>query len=294
MHQTPLIGAEELIDALGRADAPLVIDVTVGFPPARFDGDYRPESGAAAWRAAHIPGSRHVDLLTAFSDTARNLHFSRPDASRFADELAALGMSAGIDVVVYDQGSMTWAARVWWLLRSVGVAARVLDGGLARWTRLGLPREFGDAVPPNGTTPERGLSYLPLWVDRAEVSAIVAGQAPGTLVCALAPAQFAGTDRTRYSRRGHIPDSRNLPAKALLGEDGLVRNRAELRGLAADALAGAEPPLVLYCGGGVSACLTALGLVLAGYDDVQVYDGSLEEWSADPGLPMSTTADGDA
>ncbi|MGW0041145.1 sulfurtransferase [Rhodococcus sp. NPDC003348] len=293
VHNPPLIGVDELSDAIGRGDTPVVLDVTVLLAPPRFDGDYRPESGGALWRDAHVPGSRHVDLLSAFSDTANTLHFSRPPVRQLADELAALGISAGIDVVVYDQGSMTWASRVWWLLRSVGVEARVLDGGLARWTELGLPVETGDAAPSTAVATDPGLHYRPLWVDRADVSAIVEGDAPGTLVCALAPAQFSGAEQTRYSRRGHLPGSRNLSAKSLLDDDGLVRGVDEVRALAEDALAGAERPVVLYCGGGVSACLTALGLVLAGHDDLQVYDGSIEEWSADPALPMVTTAGGD-
>lgn len=42
----------------------------------------------------------------------------------------------------------------------------------------------------------------------------------------------------------------------------------------------------LYCGGGISASANALALASVGVRDVRVYDGSLEEWSADPGLPL--------
>jgi thiosulfate/3-mercaptopyruvate sulfurtransferase len=42
----------------------------------------------------------------------------------------------------------------------------------------------------------------------------------------------------------------------------------------------------VYCGGGISATLLALGLVRAGRDDVKIYDGSLEEWTADPARPV--------
>jgi thiosulfate/3-mercaptopyruvate sulfurtransferase len=44
--------------------------------------------------------------------------------------------------------------------------------------------------------------------------------------------------------------------------------------------------IVLYCGGAISASLLAFGLVQAGREDFRVYDGSLEEWSADLALPM--------
>jgi len=288
-----LIQAEELARLLGR-ESLVVLDVSVDLAKARFDGDYRPESGAAPWRAAHVPGSRHVDLLTSFSESATGLHFSRPPIDRLAEELAALGITAESDIVVYDRGSMTWASRFWWLLRSVGVDARVLDGGLARWEALGLPVDAGDDMPapPAG---DRSLvrDYRPMWVDRDEVLAISEGRAPGTLVCALAPEQFSGAEQTRYSRRGHIPGSRNLSAKSLLDDHGRLREVVEVGALADDALAGTANPVVLYCGGGVSACLTALGLVLAGHTHISVYDGSLEEWAADPSLPLVTLPGGE-
>ncbi|PTR32128.1 thiosulfate/3-mercaptopyruvate sulfurtransferase [Rhodococcus sp. OK519] len=290
----PLIQAEELAPRIGAEGAPLVFDVTVQLAPARFDGDYRPESGAAAWREAHVPGSRHIDLLSALSDTDKRLHFSRPPVSRLVDDLAELGISRDTDVVLYDHGSMTWASRVWWLLRSIGFHARVLDGGLARWCTLDLPVESGASDPARPVAAADAVSgYRPLWADRDDIVAIVDGRAPGTLVCALAPAQFSGAEKTRYSRRGHIPGSRNLSAKSLLDDTGRVRDLDEVRALASTALPGSGVPVVVYCGGGISACLSALGLVLAGYDDIKIYDGSLEEWTADPALPLVTLPGGE-
>jgi thiosulfate/3-mercaptopyruvate sulfurtransferase len=49
-------------------------------------------------------------------------------------------------------------------------------------------------------------------------------------------------------------------------------------------------PLVLYCGGGISAAAVALALTLVGRDNILLYDGSLQEWAADSNLPMTTGA----
>ncbi len=182
---------------------------------------------------------------------------------------------------------------MWWLLRSIGFHARVLDGGLARWRTLDLPVAVGDDVRSPGGGAARRDGIPAAWADRHDAVAIVEGSAPGTLVCALAPAQFSGAEQTRYSRRGHIPGSRNLSAKSLLDETGRLRPVEELRSLASAALAGADDPVVLYCGGGISACLSALGLVLAGHHDIRIYDGSLEEWTADPALPLVTLPGGE-
>jgi len=283
-HEPVLISAEALSRDPGSY---AILDATVSFPKPRFDGDYRPESGYAAWRDAHLPGSVHADLLGRFSADHPVLHFSRPSAEQLAEALADLGVSPEAEIVVYDDGAMTWASRLWWMLRNVGVPARVLDGGLARWTELGLPADSGDAAPRPPAAVRSGLTDHGLWRDRDDVLAVVSGDAPGTLVCALDPEQFAGVATTRYARRGHITGSRNLSAKSLV-DDGLLRPALHVTDLAETALSGASGPVILYCGGGVSACLVALALIRSGYDDLAVYDGSLEEWTADPALPMVT------
>lgn len=284
---SPLIGAVALEALLAEADV-VVLDASVHFPPARFDGDYRPESGYAGWAEGHIPGSRHVDLMTTFSAHDASLHFTRPSADQLSDDLAALGIEPGAQIVIYDQGSMTWASRFWWVLRNAGIDARVLDGGLAEWTRIGLPVVSGGEAVPVRADASWNVVDLGLWVDQDLVVAVSAGSHPGTLVCALSPEQYAGTEKTRYSRRGHIPASVNLSAKSLLDDEGRMLPIAEVSASAGSVLRGHSEPVVIYCGGGVSACLTGLGLVMSGYGDIKIYDGSLEEWTADPALRMVT------
>ena len=46
--------------------------------------------------------------------------------------------------------------------------------------------------------------------------------------------------------------------------------------------------MITYCGGGIAATSDAFVLTLLGHHDVAVYDGSLNEWAADPANPMVT------
>jgi thiosulfate/3-mercaptopyruvate sulfurtransferase len=287
-----LISPAELASALDEEQL-VVIDVSVAMAAPSYDGDYRAESGAGQWRRQRIPGSVHVDLLTEFVDARAPYHFGRPAPGAVREGLTRLGVGAGTRIVLYDDGTMQWAARAWWMLRDAGVEARVLDGGLAKWLADGEAVEHGE---PAGR-PRRGGAGRPLpepagdrglWADKQEVREISLGLRPGTLVCALSAGHFAGTEPTRYTRRGHIPGSVNLPSKDLAGADRALLPAGRLSELAAAALAGARSPLVIYCGGGISAALTALALTLDGRRDVKVYDGSLEEWTADLSLPVAT------
>lgn len=278
---SPILSAHDLAAMLG--DPSLVLlDASVSLETPRFDGDYRVASGYDGWERSHLPGSRHADLLTSFSDTSAPIHHTHPSPDVLAADLARFGISPKSKIVLYDAGSTMWAARLWWVLRNAGIDARVLDGGLPRWRALGLPVTSGHGAAPVPVEGEVGmLADLGLWADKYDVDAISRGDAPGTLVCALSPEHFAGTVPTRYSRRGHIPGSVNLSARSFLDDDGLL----------APAAADVTAPTVIYCGGGISACLTALALTAAGHSAIQVYDGSIEEWSADPALPLVTESD---
>ena len=51
----------------------------------------------------------------------------------------------GSRIVVYDSAGIFSAARVWWTFRVMGVEdVTVLNGGLSKWKREGLPLESGE------------------------------------------------------------------------------------------------------------------------------------------------------
>ncbi|MFI5429567.1 sulfurtransferase [Aeromicrobium sp. UC242_57] len=158
----------------------------------------------------------------------------------------------------------------------------MLDGGLPAWQDASpqVPdRTERDAVPTWEPVVRSGF-----WASHDDVLDIVEGRTVATLVCGLGRDAFTGAAPTRYSRRGHIPGSVNVPARDHIGADGRLRAAAELGAPYAEL---DQRPLVLYCGGGISATLNAFALAEAGVHDVLVYDGSLEEWSADPALPLT-------
>lgn len=259
----------------------IVVDASVRLASARHDGDHRAESGAETWQGLHVPGSIHLDLDGELADPDSPLHFAHPAPSALVEALAARGIGPATTVIAYDQGDFMWATRLWWVLSWIGIDVRVLDGGLPAWqaASLDLPAR-AERTPVPAWEPTVGPQF---WADRADVLDIVEGRSDGTLVCGLGHDAFTGVAPTRYSRRGHIPGSVNVPARDHVGTDGRLRNLTELAAPYADL---DRRPLVLYCGGGISATLNAFALAEAGVHDVAVYDGSLEEWSADPSLPL--------
>ncbi|MER5708443.1 rhodanese-like domain-containing protein [Streptomyces sp. NPDC002122] len=271
-----------------RLDDPglVILDATALLPSPRHDGDYRSGSGHPQWAERHIPGSRHADLTGDLSDHSAPHHFAVPPPDELAAALRRLGVRDGSAVVAYDSAGGIWAARLWWMLRAVSVPAAVLDGGRQAWEAAGHPVATGEAKPLRDPGPLTLVPRPGLWAGLDEVDAISRGDRPGALVCALPPSGFDGTAPTRYARRGHIPGSRSLPGRGLLDDFGRFLPRAELATRVGAVLTADESPVVVYCGGGISAAGTALALTLLGREDIALYDGSLEEWSQDPARPI--------
>jgi thiosulfate/3-mercaptopyruvate sulfurtransferase len=284
---TEFVSARALAEALDGENPPAVLDASLELHTAEFDGDYRKDSGCARWLAGHIPGSQHVDLATQFADVEAKYHFAHAEPQAIADELARLGIAEGRPVVVYDSTGLMFAARLWYLLRWIGVDVTVLDGGLRAWKDAGLPIAVGEEPPPAPVASWTAEKARRAWISKQELL-----EGDRTLVCSLPAAQFAGTAPSRYSRRGHIPGSVNVSSRDHFSAEGKIKSRVELI-LAYDA-AGVDvtdptDEVLLYCGGGISAAAAALALAEIGVTAVRVYDGSLEEWSADPSLPLETS-----
>ena len=285
MH--PLIDTLALADRLRAGDTPRrlrLFDVTQHLRPAA-DGRLGVYSARSDHAAAHIPGATYIDLQQELSDTGSPLRFTLPPVPQLESAFSAAGLSPGDDCVLYSSTSPMWATRVWWMLKSLGFAARVLDGGLPKWLAEGRPVTSLPARYPPGDFRARPAPGL--WADRHEVLRAVGDGSVCTLN-ALTAAMHASTVAMGYARPGHISGSVNVPYPALLADDGCFRPLPELHAAFEAVGALAAPTVICYCGGGIAATMDALALELLGHERVSVYDGSLSEWALDPALPMDT------
>ncbi|WP_397419563.1 sulfurtransferase [Phenylobacterium sp.] len=264
-----------------------VFDATVHLRPAK-PGPYVVESGRADYEAGHIPGAAFLDLARDLSDAASALGFTRLKGQALADALGAAGIGPGHKVVCYSTSTPMWATRLWWMLRSAGLAdVAVLDGGFARWTAEGRPVETESRRYPavKAVITERPDA----WADKHDVLAAIDDGGVCT-INALSAGVHSGEAEMNYGRKGHIKGSRNVPYAALLDAEGRYRSDAELRALFEAVGAFERPRVIFYCGGGISATMDALALTRLGHPSVAVYDGSMSEWTKDPNLPMETGA----
>ena len=104
-----------------------------------------------------------------------------------------------------------------------------------------------------------------------------------TIVDSLPPAHYRG-DFVMYARKGHITSAINLPSSNFVDESGQFLPVDEL-----ELMLDGKPTdkMITYCGGGIAASSVAFNLHRAGFSNVAVYMGSLQEWVEDSDNPMS-------
>lgn len=257
----------------------VVLDCSVLIQPNE-EGGFSILSGRAGYESGHIPTAGFADLMGDLSDGDSSLRFAVPAPEQFAAAMSSLGVSDDSRVVLYDNSNSAWAARVWWMLRWIGFdRAALLDGGLDAWVADGRPLSTEPAARAPGNLT---IDLRPgLIVDRDEVLASIDDDSVH-IIDALSEAQYRG-DVSMYARPGHIRGASNVPMYSLMEDTGRYRSRAEL-----DALFDGDRDArkITYCGGGIAASADAFVLTRLGYEDVAVYTASLQEWAADPDLPM--------
>ncbi len=237
-------------------------------------------SGRAAYDAGHLPGAVRVDLdrVLAGPPSPQAGRHPLPDPHVFADGLARLGIAPDSTVVAYDDAGRVIAARLVWLLRAIGVAAALLDGGLAAYDG---PLETEPAVRPRAEFPARP------WP--AELLAdLAAATGPGVvLLDARDPERYRGDVEAVDARAGHVPGARNLPARSTVDERGRLLPVPVLWERLAGVGVHPGARVVSSCGSGVTACHTLLVLEHVGIGPGRLYPGSWSQYAATD-LPAAT------
>ena len=274
-----LVSAEWLSEHLDDPDL-VVLDTTVLVEPNE-EGGVRSVNGRANYDAGHIPSAGFADLLVDLSDRDNPLEFTMPTPEQFSAAMGALGVGDDSRVVLYAANYPVWPARLWWMLRWAGFdRVALLDGGLKAWTDGGRPMS---TEPANRPAKQFTINLRPeLIADRDQVFASI-DNSNVSLIDAMPDAHYRG-DFAMYGRPGHIPGAANLPSFDLLDEAGKFRSYDELDMMQDGDRNGR---VITYCGGGVAASAVAFSMNRLGFNDVAVYMGSLQEWTANPENPMS-------
>lgn len=234
----------------------------------------------ALFAAGHAQNAIRVPI-EAWVAAAKNGATSFANVGFWERAIAELGVGDRVVAVVYDDGRMIEAARVWFILQYFGAKAHILNGG---WPALQRIDDRLAAAPALTTVfqarPGSGSVGL---VDRLRLKSELGSDV--RIFDARTEGEFAGTDLRRNARGGHLPAARLLPHANLL-DAGRVKPASELRAILAGAGFTPANPIVSLCDGGGRAALAAAAASRAGYDNVRVYYLSFADWAKDESCPI--------
>jgi thiosulfate/3-mercaptopyruvate sulfurtransferase len=276
--KTWLTETEELARELDAPDL-VIIDASWHMPGEGKDAH-------AEYLAEHIPGAIFFDI-DEIADTKSKLPHMLPPPEKFSSRMRSMGIGDGARIVIYDSKGMFSAPRVWWTFRVMGHDdVTVLNGGLPKWKREGLPLESGEPRP-RSTRHFTSRRNADLVRDVSDMKALIRDRS-AEIVDARSADRFEGrTPEPRPGlRSGHIPGAHNVPYGKLLREDGTLKSPSELEAVFTEAGVDLTKPVVTSCGSGITASLLALALASIGHRRTAVYDGSWAEWGADQTLPV--------
>src|SRR5215203_1633533 len=165
----------------------------------------------------------------------------------------------------------------------LGGRTSILDGGLPAWCAAGKPVIAEVFEPLKGTLTSRLNKNLVVdtdWVKNNLTNPDV------RILDARAPQFYSGTEKGRMPRAGRIPGAQNIPFSSLVEEsNNKFKPASVLRELFNQADVKPKTSVATYCHIGQHASLLYFVARYLGYD-AHLYDGSFEERSNKPALPV--------
>jgi thiosulfate/3-mercaptopyruvate sulfurtransferase len=225
------------------------------------------------YQAGHIPGAAFLDHLK-LSNTDSPYEYMLASDEQLAEQIGKIGIANDSEVIVYTTAILACATRAWWILRHAGHEnVRVLNGGFEAWKAAG------------GAVEQEERKYPPVQYEAHFKPEMFASKEEVQAAIDIDSVYTENALTQDWHDQEHIPGSSCLPLTDLT-----VEWETFLPGdqLAARLQGGDQHKrIITYCGGGIAATLNAVAHLMAGSQNVAVYDGSLFEWMGE-GLPVAS------
>ena len=260
-----LIEADELLTKIDDKNI-RIYDATILF----FRSESEPTS-YEQYLQGHIPGAAFFDHQDFSDSRSKYMYIVLPEAE-LATQIGNIGIDKNLEVVFYTSGYLPCATRAWWILRYAGHNnVRVLNGGLAAWEKAGGKIEQG-ARQYEASKFECCLRPR-MFANKEEVQVAMEDDR----VCTV------NTLTLESYEQSHIAGSSLFPCDDLMQEMSAFLPDDELASRLKDEAQNER--IITYCGGGIAATVNAIAHLIAGNENVAVYDGSMSEWEGE-GLPV--------
>ena len=234
-----------------------------------------------AYQQGHIEGAVNANpTLINRSEPPMGGLLPEPDAvNQF---LHGIGARLGDQIVAYDGGLETPAARLMWVLDAYGYeAGSWLSGGYKAWIADGLP------VTVEPSLASKGDLTLSLIGDNVISVDALLGKLSNPSVKILdvrSAGEYQGTD-VRATFSGHVPGAKHAEWTQMLDAQGRLLDDATLETQLRELGADHDDTVIVYCQTHQRSAVTYVALKHLGYTDVRAIDGAWSAWGNRPDTP---------
>ena len=231
--------------------------------------------GQEEYDKGHIEGAVFVpmeDILTGEVKAHGGRH-PLPDLNDFASNMERLGVDDGKTVVVYDDGELAMAGRLWWMLKYIGkTEVFILKGGIKEWKEKGYGVSIDRVKPVRGKVLTTSID-AEMIADVEDVRKAIARD-DQVIVDSRTPDRYRGEIEPIDRIPGHIPSAVNYPWTELVEELGDIdheRLAAHYSGL------GGYDRILVHCGSGITGTVNIMFMDEVGIEPV-LYLGGYSDW----------------
>lgn len=233
------------------------------------------------YKESHINGALNFPINWTYEQKKENGKIIEPN--RIQIILRNLGVDVETPIVVYDDGALVDAARLFWTLEVYGFKkVKILSAGYDYWLEQDYPTST--AIPL-----VKASQYVPVINHKrlaTKFSTQIATRNPNQMIIDARPNPAYLGEKSSAKRYGHIPKALNIPASHNLQENGHFKTLQPvetLKKVYKDIPKNKK--IVIYCAIGRISATNYLALRELGYD-VSNYDASWKEWGNDFALPI--------
>lgn len=234
-----------------------------------------PNYGYQAYKEGHIKGAQFVSMEETMTGKL-GLHGGRhplPDMEIFIEDMKRLGINDDSTIVIYDDGDLAMAGRLWWLLKYSGrEKVYILEGGIKDWisNKNRLTTEIQDPIISDSLNLDINdlmnvnINYIKAATDSDKIA----------IVDARARERYLGEIEPLDRIPGHIPGALNFPWMDLVS-DGKIMDKEQLM----DYFKPLEKyeEIIVHCGSGITGTVNYIFMEEIGMKP-RLYAGGYSDW----------------
>ena len=200
-----------------------------------------------------------------------------PDMFEFSKNMESHGISDSTDIVIYDDGDLAGASRLWWMFRYIGKNnVYVLDGGLTAWKNEGYETTDSETMTTNSIGKLTVKIQNDILCDMEYVKSKLSDKNT-VIVDSRANERYLGLTEPMDRIPGHVPSAVNFPYGEAIKDGHIISN--EKLSDRFSSLGNGEKEIIIYCGSGVTGSVNFLLMEEVGLKPV-LYAGSYSDWTS--------------